>query len=82
MSDATSSLSLSSLVPPFWLSGDSSLVPSATYSDPSGAPTVQISQDEYNRLRQLEFSHTGIHQLIHPLQIWMFILLLLTDLTY
>ena len=55
MSDATNSLS--SLVPLSWLSGDTTLGPSDTHYGPSGAP-IQISQYEYDRLRQLEFSQT------------------------
>jgi len=34
-------------------------ISSDTTSVPSGAPIVQISQAEYDRLRQLEFSQTG-----------------------
>ena len=49
----------SSLVPPSWLSNDIAHVLSDAASAPSSAPTVQISQDEYDRLRQLEFYQTG-----------------------
>jgi len=51
---AVSSTSFS-LVLPSWLSDDTAHVLSDTASTPSGAPTVQISLDEYDRLRQLEF---------------------------
>ena len=54
MLDATSTLS--SLAPLSWLSGDTANVFCALSSGPSGAPTVQISQDECDRLCQLEFS--------------------------
>ena len=53
------------LIPPSWLSDDITHVLSDTASAPSGAPTVQISQDEYDRLRQLEFYQTG-HSSTHP----------------
>jgi len=57
MSNASSSLS--SLVPPSWLSGGTAHVPLASYFSPSSASTVQISRDEYDRLCQLEFSQIG-----------------------
>ena len=47
------------LVSPSWLSNDTAHVLSDTVSIPSGASTVQISQDEYDRLHQLEFYQTG-----------------------
>jgi len=62
MSDGTSSLS--SLVPPSWLSGGTVHVPSVSYFGPSGAHTIQISLDEYDRLCPLEFSQT-CHSSIH-----------------
>jgi len=55
----------SSLVSPSWLSDDTTHVLSDTASAPSDAPTIQISQDEYDRLRQLEFYQTG-HSSTHP----------------
>jgi len=79
MSDATNSLS--SLVPLSWLSGDTTLGPSDTHYGPSGAP-IQISQYEYDRLRSSNSLRYVIHQLIHPLQLWMLILSLLIDLEY
>jgi len=54
MSNASSYVS--SLVPPFWLSGGTASVSSATYTGVPGAPTVQILQDEYDKLRHLKFS--------------------------
>ena len=54
MSSATSTFF--SLIPPSWLSDDTAPVSSNTASGPSGTPIVQISQDKYERLRQLEFS--------------------------
>ena len=47
-----------------WLSDDTAHVLSDVASASSGAPTVQISQDEYDRLRQLEFYQRG-HSLTH-----------------
>ena len=55
----------SSLVSPSLLSDDTDHVLLDTASAPSGAPTVQISQDEYDRLHQLEFYQTG-HSSTHP----------------
>ena len=49
----------SSLISQSWLSDDTSHILSDTASAPSGAPTVQISQDEYDSLRQLELYQTG-----------------------
>jgi len=54
MSGATSTSPC--LVPPSWLFDDTAHVSSDTASGVSGAPTVQISQDEYDKLRKLEFS--------------------------
>jgi len=55
----------SSLVSPSWLSDDTAHVLLDTASAPSSASTVQISQDEYDKLRQLEFYQTG-HSSTHP----------------
>ena len=44
---------------------DTAHVLSNTVSAPSGAPTVQISQNEYDRLHQLEFYQT-CHSSTHP----------------
>ena len=49
----------SSLVLSSWLSDNTTSVSLDTTSGPFGAPTVQISQDEYDNLCQLEFSQTG-----------------------
>ena len=49
----------SSLVSPSWLSDDIAHVLLDTVSAPSGVTTVQTSQDEYDRLRQLEFYQIG-----------------------
>jgi len=49
----------SSLAPPSRLSGEIAIVFSAISYGPSGAPALQISQDEYDRLRLLLFSQTG-----------------------
>ena len=49
----------SSLISPSWLSNDTAHVFSNTTSVFSGAPTVQISHDEYDMLRQLEFYQTS-----------------------
>ena len=62
MSSATSASS--SLVPPSWLCDDTAHVCSNTASGPSGAHTVQISQDDYDMLHLLEFSQIG-HLLTH-----------------
>jgi len=50
---------------PSWLLDNTAHVLSDTASAPSGAPTIQISQDEYNRLRQLVFYQTS-HSSTHP----------------
>ena len=52
----------SSLVPPSWLSDDIAHVLSNIASAPSGVP---ISQDEYDKLRQLKFYQIG-HSSIRP----------------
>jgi len=54
----------SSLVSPSRLSDDTVNVLSDSTSAPFSAPIVQISEDEYDRLRQLEFYQTG-HLLTH-----------------
>ena len=72
----------SSLVPPSWLSDDAAYVLSDTASAPSDAPTVQISQDEYDRLRKLEFYQTS-RSSTHPSSLGMNVILpLLTNLEY
>ena len=80
MSGATSTLS--SLVPPSWLSNDTAHVSSDTASGPSDAPTVQISQDEYDKLCQLEFSQTGHSSTHTSSSVWTLMLPLLTYLEY
>jgi len=55
----------SSIVSSSWLSDDIAHVLSDTTFAPSSAPTVQISQEEYDRLLQLEFYQTG-HLSTHP----------------
>ena len=72
----------SSLVSPSWCSDDTAHVLSDTASAISGTPIVQISQDEYGRLCQLEFyqsSHSSTHS---SSSVEMLILPLLTDLGY